>query len=130
MTSENCDPFSTERLNSELGKISIMMLMYGEAPNSPYNKMLDDVKDRNFVWIRNTPYLNESDLKIGLFDRVFGSDEVKKYTFSDETLWIPQHPNSPKFGEKTCKLCGGTGDLRKLQNKLIDTRKVPVWRTA
>ena len=130
VTSENCDPFSTERLNSELGKISIMMLMYGEAPNSPYNKMLDDVKDRNFVWIRNTPYLNESDLKIGLFDRVFGSDEVKKYTFSDETLWIPQHPNSPKFGEKTCKLCGGTGDLRKLQYKLIDTRKVPVWRTA
>ena len=101
-----------------------MMLMYREAPGSPYDKMLEEVKDRNFVWIRMSPYLNRSELGIGIFDRVFGASGASQYTFFDETIWIPQHPDSPKYGEKTCRLCGGVGDLRRLRNKWTDTRKI------
>lgn len=124
VTSAGCPTFATERLNTLIGFISIMMLMYKEAPNSPYNRMLDEVKDRNFVWVRMSPYLSSSDLGIGLFDRVLGTQETSRYTFFDETLWIPQHPDSPEHGEETCKLCGGVGDLRKLKYKWTDTRKI------
>lgn len=124
VTSEGCPTFATERLNTLIGFVSIMFLMYKEAPNSPYNRMLDEVKDRNFVWVRMSPYLSSSDLGIGLFDRVLGTQETSRYTFFDETLWIPQHPDSPEHGEETCKLCGGVGDLRKLKYKWDDTRKI------
>ena len=124
VTSAGCPAFATERLNTLIGFISIMMLMYGETPESPYNNMLDEVKDRNFVWIRMSPYLSQSALGIRIFDRVFGLPELSKYTFFDETLWIPQHPDAPEFGEKPCKLCGGAGDLRKLKYKWADTRKI------
>lgn len=124
VTSAGCPTFATERLNTLIGFISIMMLMYKEAPNSPYNRMLDEVKDRNFVWVRMSPYLSSSDLGIGLFDRVLGTQETSRYTFFDETLWIPQHPDSPEYGEETCKLCGGVGDLRKLKYKWDDTRNI------
>ena len=126
VTSAGCPSFATERLNTLIGFISIMLLMYKEAPNSPYNRMLDEVKDRNFVWIRMSPYLSSSDLGIGLFDRVLGTQETSRYTFFDETLWIPQHPDSPDHGEEACKLCGGIGDLRKLKYKWDDTRKINV----
>lgn len=124
VTSVGCPSFATDRVNAIIGFISIMMLMYGEAPNSPYHKMLEEVKDRNFVWVRMSPYLSSSDLKIGLFDRIYSSPEVSKYTFFDETIWIPQHPDSPEYGEKTCKLCGGIGNLKKLKYKWDDTRKI------
>lgn len=124
VTSAGCPTFATERLNTLLGFISIMMLMYGDAPSSQYNRMLDEVKDRNFVWIRMNPYLGSSDLGIRLFDRVFGTPETSSYTFFDETAWLPQHPDAPEFGEKTCKLCGGVGDLRKLKYRWSDTRKI------
>lgn len=48
----------------------------------------------------------------------------KRDAFFDETLWIPQHPDSPEYGEETCKLCGGVGDLRKLKYKWDDTRNI------
>lgn len=124
VTSAGCPTFATERLNTLIGFISIMILMHGDAPESPYNKMLDEVKDRNFVWIRMSPYLSKSELGIGIFDRVFGAPDTSKYTFMDEALWIPQHPDSPEFGEKPCKLCGGVGDLRRLKYKWADTRKI------
>ncbi|MCR4892444.1 MAG: hypothetical protein K5989_09720, partial [Lachnospiraceae bacterium] len=124
VTSAGCPTFATERLNTLIGFISIMMLMYLEAPGSPYNKMLDEVKNRNYVRIRMSPYLRESELSMGIFDRVFSSSDAERFTFMDETIWIPQHPDSPEYGEKTCKLCGGVGDLRRLKYKLTDTRKI------
>ena len=124
VTSAGCPTFATERLNTLIGYIALMILMYGEAPESPYNRMLDDVKDRNFVWIRLTPYLSTSKLGINLFDRVFTEPSVSRYTFMDESLWIPQHPDSPEYGEESCKLCGGIGNLLMLKNKWKDTRKV------
>ena len=117
--SSSCPIFATERMNALKGYIALMMLMYHEAPESPYNNMLDEVKNRNFVEIRMNPYLKESKLGIGLFDRVF--EGASQYTFMDETLWIPQHPDRPEFGEEPCKLCGGTGDLRHLQDKWRDS---------
>lgn len=124
VTSAGCPTFATERLNTLLGFLSIIILMYGDAPGSQYNRMLDMVKNRNFVWIRMNPYLSSSDLGIEIFDKVFGSPNVSKYTFFDETLWIPQHPDAPEYGEKACKLCGGVGDLRKLKYRWPDTRKI------
>ena len=117
--SSSCPIFATERMNALKGYIALMMLMYQEAPESIFNTMLDKVKDRNFVEIRLNPYLKESRLGIGLFDRVLES--ASRYTFMDETLWIPQHPDRPEYGEDPCLLCGGTGDLRTLQNEWRDT---------
>lgn len=116
VTSSGCPTFATERINTLIGYISLIMLMYNEAPGSPYNKMLDEIKNRNFVWVRLTPYLSSSQLGITLFDRVFSDSNVSKYTFMDETLWIPQ------TADDDCKLCEGVGDLRKLKNKWKDTR--------
>lgn len=124
VTSVGCTTFATERLNTLIGYLSLMILMYNEASESPYNKMLDEIKNRNFAWIRLTPYLGTSELGIGFFDRVFKEPEVYKYTFMDETLWIPQHPDSPEYGSEPCKLCGGVKDLRKLRYKWADTRKI------
>lgn len=116
--SSSCPIFATERMNALKGYIALMMLMYHDAPESPYNNLLDEVKSRNFVEIRMNPHLKDSKLGIGLFDRVF--EGASRYTFMDETLWIPQHPDRPEFGEKPCKLCGGTGDLRHLKEKWRD----------
>lgn len=122
VTSIGCPTFATERLNTLIGYLCLMVLMYHEAPDSPYNNMLEEIADRNFSWIRLSPYLGDSSLGIQLFDRVFSGDSIKKYTFMDETLWVPQHPDSPEYGEDPCKLCGGIGDLRALNNRWPDTR--------
>lgn len=122
--SSACPIFATERMNAIKGYVALMLLMYQEEPLSMFNSMLDEVKNRNFVEIRMNPYLKESKLGIGLFDRVLES--ASRYTYMDETLWIPQHPDRPEFGEKPCLLCGGTGDLRSLQTKWknTDTRMI------
>lgn len=117
--SSACPIFATERMNSLKGYIALMLLMYNEDPENPFSGMLDGVKDRNFVEIRLTPYLKDSKLGIGLFDRVFA--DASRYVYFDETLWVPQHPDRPEFGAEPCKLCGGTGDLRSLQVKWKDT---------
>lgn len=124
VTSEGCPSFATERLNTLIGYVALMILMYQEAPGSPYDHMLDEVKDRNFIWIRLSPYLGTSELGITLFDNVFSDPRVSKYTFMDETLWLPQHPDAPEFGVRRCKLCEGVGDLRQLIHKWPDTRKI------
>ena len=122
--SSMCPIFATERMNACKGYVAIMMLMYGEDDDNPYSIMLDEVKDRNFVQIRLSPFVAESDLSIGLFDKAFSGAE--RYTFMDETIWVPQHPDSPKYGEKKCKLCKGIEDLRRMSGKLAkkDTRKM------
>lgn len=111
--SSDCPIFATERMNATKGYIALMLLMYHEDPTSPFNTMLDEVKDRNFVWIRLNPNLKDTQLGIGLFDRVFAGNSAR-FTFMDETLWVPQHPDHPRFGSEPCKMCGGTGDLKRL----------------
>lgn len=123
--SSSCPIFATERMNATKGYIALMLLMYHEDPSSPFNDMLDQVADRNFVWIRLTPYLKDTPLGIGLFDRVFAGTP-ERFTFMDETLWVPQHPDRPEYGAAPCKMCGGTGDLRELSVKWanLDTRRI------
>ena len=120
VTSSGCPIFATERMNSTKGYIALMLLMYGEAPGSPFNKMLEQVRDRNFVWIRLTPDLKDR-MGIDLFDQIL-SGPASPFIYMDETLWIPQVPDRPEFGAPACRLCGGTGDLRTLIGKWPDTR--------
>lgn len=108
VTSANCPIFATEYMNSLKGYITLMLLMYKEE-NNPLCHMLDHVKNRNFVWIRLVPNLQEA-LGISLFDKALSSS----YFFFGEPAWIPQHPDSPAYGEEPCKMCGGTGDLTHL----------------
>ena len=119
-----CPIFATERMNALKGYIALMMLMYHEEGSGEFGTMLDEVKNRNFVEIRLNPHLRDSNLKIDLFDRVL--ECASGFTYMDETLWIPQHPDRPEFGEENCKLCGGDGDLRNLKRKMVDvdTRKI------
>ena len=119
--SSACPIFATERMNATKGYIALMLLMYHEDPTSPFNDMLNKVANRNFVWIRLNPYLKETALGIELFDRLFAGTP-ERVTFMDETIWIPQHPDT----DPPCKMCGGTGDLREFSVKWadIDTRKI------
>ncbi len=122
--SSACTIFATERMNATKGYIALMLLMYGEDENNPMSRMLDDVKDRNFVWMRLNPYLKDTPLGITLFDNVLAS--ASRYTFMDETLWIPQKPDSIENGTEPCLLCHGEGDLRKLTEEWADkdTRRI------
>ena len=119
--SSACPIFATERMNATKGYIALMLLMYHEDPTSPFNDMLNKVANRNFVWIRLNPYLKETALGIELFDRLFAGTP-ERFTFMDETIWIPQHPDT----DPPCKMRGGTGDLREFSVKWadIDTRKI------
>ena len=117
--SSACTIFATERMNALKGYIALMLLMYHEAPGNAFSDMLDNVKDRNFVQIRLNPNVRGV-LGIGIFDRVFTGAE--RYTFMDETVWIPQKPDHPSNGYETCRLCGGTGHLEDLYMKWPDTR--------
>lgn len=119
--SSACPIFATERMNATKGYIALMLLMYHEDPTSPFNDMLDKVANRNFVWIRLNPKLKDSALGIGLFDRIFAG-VPERFTFMDETIWVPQHPDT----DPPCKMCGGTGNLGELAVKWadIDTRKI------
>ena len=119
--SSACTIFATERMNALKGYIALMLLMYHEAPGNVFNDMLDSVKDRNFVQIRLNPNVKDI-LGISIFDRVFTGAE--RYTFMDETVWIPQKPDHPSNGYETCKLCGGTGHLEELYMKWPDTRNI------
>ena len=121
VTSDGCPIFATERMNALKGYVASMLLLYHQAPGSPFDILLDKVKDRNFIWIRLHPHIANT-LGIDLFDRVL--EGAKDYTFMDETVWIPQHPDGKEWGEEPCKLCGGVGDLRKLYLKWADTRKL------
>lgn len=119
--SSACTIFATERMNALKGYIALMLLMYHEAPGNAFSDMLDYVKDRNFVQIRLNPNVKDV-LGIGIFDRVFTGAE--RYTFMDETVWIPQKPDHPSNGYETCKLCGGTGHLEDLYMRWPDTRNI------
>ena len=121
--SASCSYFATSVMNAYKGYVAMMLLAYRTAPGSEYNNMLDEVKDRNFVWIRLSPNIKEA-LGIGLFDKAFAG--VERYTFMGEPIWVPQTPDGERFGSDNCKLCGGTGDLRSLRNKWNDTRKICV----
>lgn len=117
--SSGCTYFATEVMNAYKGYIALMMLMYHDAPGDEYNDLLDQVKNRNFVWIRLSPNIRDI-LGISLFDTAFESAD--KYTFMGENLWIPQVPDNEENGTDACVMCGGTGNLLDSRKKWKDTR--------
>lgn len=119
--SSNCTYFATSVMNAYKGFISLMLLMYHDAPGNNYNDYLDQVKDRNYVEIRLSPDIKDV-LGIGLFDKAF--EGAKKYTFMGENLWVPQFPDNEENGVDNCKMCGGTGNLNDSYMKWRDTREV------
>lgn len=113
VTSHGSPIFATTRVNAAKGQIALILLLYGETADCVYSGMLDQVADRNFVMIRMNPLANSA-LGIGIFNEVSDNE----LSFFDETVWIPQEPNT----EPPCPLCGGTGDLLALKDTLRDTR--------
>lgn len=110
VTSSRSTIMSTEYLNAICGQIALMMLQYG-CPNSRYGKMLELVKDRNFVQVKITPFYNV--ITNGLFEEALD----KEFSFFGNTIWIRQEPNSG------CPLCGGEGNLLKSKDGIKDTRR-------
>lgn len=117
--SAGCPIFATEWMNAVKGYIALMLLMYHNAPGSPFNTMLDEVKNRNFVQIRFDPNLM-ANMGIPIFDRAYA--EANRYTFMGEIVWVPITPDRPEFGAENCRMCGGTGHLDDLRMKWSDTR--------
>lgn len=116
VTSEGASIFATQRLNALKGQIALMLLLY-RSGDGPYARLLEQVKDRNFVLIRMYPGAGAL-LDMPILDRC-GAGELSCF---DEALWIPQHPNSPRYGEEACPLCGGAEDLSALAGRFADTR--------
>lgn len=117
--SEGCPIFATEWMNAVKGYIALMLLMYHDAPGSPFHTMLDQVKNRNFVQLRFDPNLANS-LGIPIFDRAYAG--ASRYTFMGEIVWVPITPDRPENGAPYCRMCGGTGHLETLKMKWSDTR--------
>lgn len=117
--SAGCPIFATEWMNAVKGYIALMLLMYHEAPGSPFNTILDEVKNRNFVQIRFDPNLM-SNMGIPIFDRAYAG--ASRYTFMGEIVWVPITPDRPEYGAENCRMCGGTGHLEDLKMKWVDTR--------
>lgn len=117
--SASCPIFATEWMNAVKGYIALMLLMYHDAPGSPFHTMLDKVKNRNFVQIRFDPDLMNS-MGIPIFDRAYAGAD--RYTFMGEIVWVPITPDRPENGAEYCRMCGGTGHLEDLRMKWRDTR--------
>lgn len=119
VTSKGTPIFATERMNSLKGYISMALLLYNEDPKGRFNYTLDYIKTRNFVQIRLDPFLDIS-LGIDSFKKAFANDSEN--IFFDETLWVEQLPDHPRYGFDICPDCGGIGDLTKVIGKIKDTR--------
>lgn len=117
--SAGCPIFATEWMNAVKGYIALMLLMYHAAPGNPFDTMLDEVKNRNFVQIRFDPNLMVN-MGIPIFDRAYAG--ASRYTFMGEIVWVPITPDRPEFGAENCRMCGGTGHLEDLRMKWTDTR--------
>ncbi len=119
VTSDAAPIFATDRVNSLKGQIALMLLLYHEDNNCRYNSMLDQIADRNFVQINMSPTASDH-LRLNIFKDTMNPE----FAFFDETAWIPQVPNNEENGFKTCPLCGGTGDLLALKDKIKDSRRI------
>lgn len=114
VTTDGAAIFTTNRLNALKGQIALMLLLYGEPGGGRYRRLLEGVRDRNFVLVRMSPGAGEA---LGL--PVLDYPDAGRYAFFDETLWIPQKPD----GEPSpCPLCGGEADLTRLAGTFEDTR--------
>lgn len=112
VTSHGTPIFATSRLNSLKGYILLAMLHH-DTDHPRWGELLKRIGNRNLIQIRLDPDLDQS-LQIRVFDRVFGPGDRERILF-DETVWLPQQPESPGSDGGACPDCGGTGDLRVVQ---------------
>jgi len=119
VTSDGTPIFATTRVNATKGQTALMLLLYHAGQDCIYSDMLDHVADRNLVLLRMSPAAGEV-LGLDVFQNDIYADSNMQYF--DETLWVPQVPNSEANGYENCPMCGGTGDLLALKGKIVDTR--------
>ena len=105
--------FSSQAVNAMKGFVSSMLLLYGEAPESRFDKELDAVADRNFIVMRT-----DKGLSMPMFDSAFSEIPT---TYFGETLWLRQSPDDGEDGRPVCPECGGLGPYGSM-TKLEDTR--------
>lgn len=114
-TSDGTPIGSTSRLNAVKFLVAMAVLHHG-TDDPRWGLMLDRIGNRNLVQLRMDP-----DLDLPVFDRVFGMADRTR-VFCDDSVWLPQLPDSPATGFPACPDCGGTGDLRAAVGKIADTR--------
>ena len=116
MTSHGTPIFATARLNATKGFIALALLHHGST-HPRWGQMLNRIGKRNFVLVRMDPDFAET-IGMRTFDKVFSSAD-KDRLFFDESVWLPEEPESPATGHEPCPDCGGTGDLRDSIGKLL-----------
>ena len=112
VTSHGTPLWATERLN-ELKSQVALAIMHGASTTAEsdhpargrYRPLLDRIDARNLVQVRLDP---EADLPA--FAKAFAGADGDRIV-CDETLWLPQEPESDRAGFAPCADCGGTGDL-------------------
>jgi hypothetical protein len=127
VTSHGTPIFATSRLNATKGFIALALLHHG-SPHPRWGGMLEKVGNRNLVVVRMDPDFSTS-IGMRAFDKVFAGADAERLFF-DETLWLPQKPESPETGHPYCPDCGGTGDLRKVIGRISDTRLYPTFASS
>ena len=119
--------WATERLNATKSQI-VLAVAHGIIPGEEehpgrqrYERLLERIATRNLVQVRLAP-----DAPLPAFERAFAGADQERLV-ADETLWLPQEPESPETGFEPCGDCGGTGDLLAVAGSIPDTRlPIPV----
>ena len=106
---------TTVRLNALKFVVAMSLLHYGTS-HDRWGQMLQRIGNRNLIQLRMHP-----DLPLPVFQRVFsGADQER--LLCDDTVWLPQDPESGTGDAPKCPECGGTGDLSLAAGRFSDTR--------
>ena len=101
----------TDYLNAIKSYIAINILCYGEK-NTPYYHNLDKYADRNYLMTKCS-----DDFSAPAFEPITElKSKEKDLSFPFLTIAIGQSP------EKSCPLCGGTGNINYTKFDIKDTR--------
>lgn len=134
VTSHGTPLWATERLNALKAEV-LFAIVHGTAAGGAeghpararYGALLERIATRNLV-VARLDHDIASTLGMATFDKTFaGADQERIVT--DETLWLPQEPESPMTGFAECGDCGGTGDLTARIGAFTDTRLGPLRST-
>lgn len=128
VTSHGTPIFATSRLNAIKGFIALALLHHdpqatADEAASRFAGLASRIGDRNMVQVRMDPDLEAFIPEVRTFRRVFGESGNDRLLF-DESVWLPQRPDSGEDGTPRCPDCGGTGDLRDAIGTFDDTRKI------
>jgi hypothetical protein len=119
VTSHGTPIFATGRLNAIKGFIVLALLHHGST-HPRWGGLLARIANRNLVQIRLDPDI-QTTVGLTVFDKVLTGADQSRLLF-DEAVWLPQDPESPKYGYPACPDCGGGGDLDSLVGTIGDTQ--------